>query len=500
MSNKVQRLDKAHLIIVILVFSIFFLLTYLTPLVADDYNYAFGYASGVRNKNLHDIVDSMFWHRQLLNGRVFSHGWLSIVLMYPRGIFSLLNAMVAAFFTWTLLGLFQSMGCKREVQAVAAIWMLLWICMPGFGQVFFWTAGACNYFWGAAFTWFMVWRILRLEHDGKDRLKNVLLLILPAFTAGAWSEHISFAMLVTVFFLIIGRWMQKKHFPLAETIVFISGCLGYLYLMLAPATKLFDRLHHAGNPAEVNNLSHLLRLIGDARGGLFGFIGMLLLCYVLFKKRGMIQGGRILSLLFAVVSLGITICFAFRGWQHNGINGMMSSTQAGFFFAVSIYFYSLSIALKSEENSFKCLWSLVMTIGGFCGFALFAFGEYLPIRGFCAPVLSSILASVYLFECDETHEKRFDVKQNMKLVLVSFCFLLCFSLGVKDIISVHFQAVEREQKLDAAANGSKTVVLSPYQYNTKYSAQYGNPDLVPDADWPNGVMADYYEVIRIIVT
>ena len=50
-----------------------------------------------------------------------------------------------------------------------------------------------------------------------------------------------------------------------------------------------------------------------------------------------------------------------------------------------------------------------------------------------------------------------------------------------------------------AAAGDKRVVTRAYEYRTKYTAQYGNPDLYPDAGWPNGVMADYYDVIRIVV-
>ena len=78
-------------------------------------------------------------------------------------------------------------------------------------------------------------------------------------------------------------------------------------------------------------------------------------------------------------------------------------------------------------------------------------------------------------------------------------FTICFSVGGADIYHVRQAAIEREAAFAKAAAGDKRVELTLYPCKTKYSAQYGNQDLYPDAGWPNGDMADYYDVIRIIV-
>ena len=72
------------------VFVVAFLFSLWTPLIADDYNYAFGYSTSTRIGSLREIWISMAWHRKLLNPRVFSHGWLSLVLIYPRWVFAAL--------------------------------------------------------------------------------------------------------------------------------------------------------------------------------------------------------------------------------------------------------------------------------------------------------------------------------------------------------------------------------------------------------------------------
>ena len=123
-------------VLFVAVFCGMFFLSLWTPLIADDYNYAFGYANDTRISSLSDIWISMSWHRKLLNPRVFAHGWLSLVLMYPRWVFAALNGAISVFFSWTTIGFFRDQGSRNPIRAAACVWMLLWVCMPGYGQVF----------------------------------------------------------------------------------------------------------------------------------------------------------------------------------------------------------------------------------------------------------------------------------------------------------------------------------------------------------------------------
>ena len=114
------------------VFSVMFLFSLWTPLIADDFNYAFGYSTDTRISSLREIWISMAWHRRLLNPRVFAHGWLSLVLMFPRWFFAVLNGMVAVFFSWTTEAFLREQGSRQPAGMTAVVWMLLWICMPAF--------------------------------------------------------------------------------------------------------------------------------------------------------------------------------------------------------------------------------------------------------------------------------------------------------------------------------------------------------------------------------
>ena len=499
-TERQRKLDIGCAALFAVVFSVIFLFSIWTPLIADDFNYAFGYSTGTRITSLREIWISMAWHRKLLNPRVLAHGWLSVVLMYPRWFFAALNGAVAVFFSWTTEEFFKEQGSRQHsVGMTAMVWMLLWICMPGFGQVFFWTAGACNYFWSMAFSWFIIWRILHLEQREEKRPRSVLLLLLPTFAAGAWSEHISFAMLMIQFLLLVRNWVRAHRFPWVEAVLLLSGCAGYLFLMLAPSAKLFQRLHDAGDPTEQGVLTSILSALPNSVVPALLTCLLLALVILLFagKKRGRRAPVLCLSATGAILSGLAFLVFASRAFEYRRICGMISSAPAGLSLTLLIYCALLTIALKRRADADRIVLSLIFVFGGIAGCALFLFGEYIPIRGFCAPVTLMILAAVYLAAPGWTR-----IGKKLKtavLAIVSGCFFLCFSLGGADIYQVHRAAVERETAFAEAAAGDKRVVLTRYPCRTKYSAQYGNQDLLPDADWPNGIMADYYDVIRIVV-
>jgi hypothetical protein len=129
-AEKQRKLNIGCAMLFATVFGVMFLFSLWTPLIADDYNYAFGYSTSTRISSLREILVSMAWHRKLLNPRVFSHGWLSLVLMYPRWVFAALNGAAAVLFSWTTESFLREKGSRKPVLMTAVVWMLLWICMP----------------------------------------------------------------------------------------------------------------------------------------------------------------------------------------------------------------------------------------------------------------------------------------------------------------------------------------------------------------------------------
>ena len=79
--------QKNTVFLVAFLLAVFFgtwLLTKMTPLVGDDFNYAFSWADDTRVDNFTLVVKSMISHRMWTHGRVFAQGWVTLFMMWPR--------------------------------------------------------------------------------------------------------------------------------------------------------------------------------------------------------------------------------------------------------------------------------------------------------------------------------------------------------------------------------------------------------------------------------
>ena len=86
-------------------------------------------------------------HREITNGRVFTHGLVQLLLIHPKGLFNLLNAGNAVL----LLLLFaRHLEDRRRLPLLAAAAALLFTFQPAFGEVSLWLTGAVNYSWGVS--------------------------------------------------------------------------------------------------------------------------------------------------------------------------------------------------------------------------------------------------------------------------------------------------------------------------------------------------------------
>lgn len=82
------------------VFVVMLVFNHLTPLVGDDYVYAFSFVDEQRIDSVWDIFPSMWAHRFYANGRVVAHFFAQLFLMLPKTVFNVINALNAV---WILV-------------------------------------------------------------------------------------------------------------------------------------------------------------------------------------------------------------------------------------------------------------------------------------------------------------------------------------------------------------------------------------------------------------
>ena len=449
------------------VFAAVFFLTLLTPMAADDFNYAFSWADGQRVRNLRDVARSMSCHRNYTNGRVFAHGMVQLFSFLPSWLFALCNALVCTGGAFLLHRLLRDAGGRgRPGLLLSALALLQPFCRAWLGKAL----------------------------PGR----RLPLLLPAAFLAGAWSEHISFSMLAACFLLWAALWIRRRRFPLALFLLLVGGGLGYLYLMLAPSMLGGTQSHRGTLSAEavLTALHHLDELLAAAPGGRSAVIvaGGLVLAALLFG--GVRLGWRkTLGLAAAALSLGCLLgagILGFRSFRAEGVYGLLCSSELGLALACCGFFLPLSLALLQGAAREKLLLAGLLFLGGLCSLPLFMFASYFPARGAAAPVLFSVLSGALLLGEGKT-------VRGMKtaFLCLMLVFALSFSLGAADILAVHRSELRRQEQIRLAQQGDGIAVVSLHPVRSKYSAQYGLDDLTESGEWPNDVMAQYYGIDRI---
>ena len=215
-----------------------FVLSSMTPLVSDDYNYAYSFLDFTRITKISQIFSSMAAHRIRPNGRVFAHGLLQLFMMGPKVFFNLCNAANAVLLAWLFSCYFPHRRGARLVLLLAAGAMIIWNFSPAFGEDFLWMDGALNYAWSLSALLLFLWPFAAeyLELPYKRKPLDWLLFCVIAFVAGSYSENGSVSMLFAAFCLLLLVVIRQKKLPPFLLAGFLMAVLGFVWLMSAPGT------------------------------------------------------------------------------------------------------------------------------------------------------------------------------------------------------------------------------------------------------------------------
>ena len=147
--EKLKKLDRSRLgrwMVLGTVFLTIFVLTSLTPYLADDYTYHHSWYDWARLTSIWQIPASIYAHGMKMNGRLVSHGLEQLFLLMPKLIFNLCNAAV---YTWTVWEGHRicTRGRQPSLLILTVVALGMWVFMPVFGAVTLWQVGSLNYFW-----------------------------------------------------------------------------------------------------------------------------------------------------------------------------------------------------------------------------------------------------------------------------------------------------------------------------------------------------------------
>ena len=207
-----------------------------TPLMMDDYDYSFSWATGERLAGLGDIAASQAAHYRLWGGRSVVHFLAQLFLYLGKPVFNLMNTAMylLLLLEMTMLAGKRGQGLDGRMPLIAHALMLL--AVPFFGTVFLWLDGACNYLWGTALALTPL-VILKSEREGgffDAGFSNGWIAVPACFLAGWTNENTACGVLAAVLLLTLWDRLRGRKVRAWRWAALAAQALGVAVLLLAP--------------------------------------------------------------------------------------------------------------------------------------------------------------------------------------------------------------------------------------------------------------------------
>lgn len=248
MSNKktVKHLFSIVLLGIILI-SIF-ILSYLQPMYADDYNYAFIFGTSERISSFSDIFKSLGIFYNSWGGRIVPMFLSHLFLWWGRGIFAICNTIV--YFIFCFLIYKCTLGINDEENDWFKIWivhMLVLFGAPIVSETILWEVGSFNYLWLMMLSMLYICPYL-LDFFGKkkinDSLKTNIVIIILGFLAGMGNENVVPIIIGANLVYIIYSKIVEKRIKIWSLIGIISTSIGAAVLMLSPGNFIRSEVEY----------------------------------------------------------------------------------------------------------------------------------------------------------------------------------------------------------------------------------------------------------------
>lgn len=229
---------RGFFLLLALLFLVMLLLNALTPWIADDYRYAFSFATEEKLHSIRDIFPSLKAHTYVMNGRCTPHFWVHLFTLLPLWAFDVCNSAV---FVLMIMGMHRLIMGKRQydVLLLCALTAGLFVTVPAFGPSFLWMAGSCNYLWcDVLLIWLLVPFADAVMERGHEPAPVFRLLMIPAaLFFGNMSQNVSASGVMLMGLAML--WLKWKKHPVRWWMMLtaLAAFAGWLLCLSSPADR-----------------------------------------------------------------------------------------------------------------------------------------------------------------------------------------------------------------------------------------------------------------------
>ncbi len=217
----------------------FLAMNVLTPYIADDYANLPPVFSKQTMSPV-DMIDTALQSYQNWGGRFAASLFTAVFSCIPALMFDLLNTLAYLAATALIYGICKG-NHSHSLVLYTAIHIMLWICVPDYGQVMFWMCGSANYLWTTIPILGMIYLYRKYSCSNGTTVHNPfwgILTFLLGIVAGCGIENSSAGMIV-----ILTCYLIYFHFSLKIKIRFPIICgyagslIGFGVLIFAPGNQ-----------------------------------------------------------------------------------------------------------------------------------------------------------------------------------------------------------------------------------------------------------------------
>lgn len=230
---------KAWIFAVGILFLSFLAMNVLTPYVADDYGNLPEFASE-GTSSFGEMINTALKSYQNWGGRFTASLFTAIFACLPAFLFDVLNTLAYLLVT-ALIYLICKGNHQHSLVLYAGIHIMLWVCVPDYGQVMFWMCGSANYLWTTLPILGLIYIYRNYSYCYEKALHNPILGIftfLLGIIAGCGMENSSAGMIVILsLYLIYFRFYLKIRIRLPIICGYAGSLIGFCFLIFAPGNR-----------------------------------------------------------------------------------------------------------------------------------------------------------------------------------------------------------------------------------------------------------------------
>ena len=418
---------------------VIFIINALTPYIADDYvtlQHTYFQDRSRMIGSFFDAVKSSLLYYETWGGRFFAFLLFTGLCFLPHILVAFLNTAAYLLVTWLIYDIIRG-NRAHNYLVFLSVHLLLWICVPEYGQIMFWMCGAANYLYMTIPVLLLIrlFRRVTLDPEEKHSVWLIALMTVVGFVAGEAMEQISAGMLVVITLYLLYIRVYKKAPPgISVLLPYISSLIGFCFSFFAP-----------GNSARAATVSGYPFIVK------FGAI-----CY------------------YDILFLGIPAVLFIFGILHENQHNKQICLESGIYAAASLIVSGVLIVTPSipERGYYIAVVFAVMAAGFACYDWSFQLSDHLVMR-----VIAAGLSLFVLAQAGDTMLASYDIYTQTKAR----------------------EAMILAEKEKGNMEISVPVIEMRYPLKANHYALVGLSDIsVTDYNfWTNAALAQYYQVNSI---